>query len=440
MFYRLFLLAAGFFALLTSTLPAESTPESDIKWIIWNDTARPENFQFSPDGNLFYGITSRPYEGVKVIYQYYIYEASTGKLLHSFQDLRQSLGFLTDTTLSFLSFASKYVDGTQVYEYHLHEVGFDGKDIRLPDTIPYSYSTLILRPDFVIYKPAYEGPWHVRDYLTGDTFQFSFDLFPNYPVLLMNDRHRVFHTSFSQDDKITHFVIRNIFTSQTEWDKPVTVDVLIYAHLSNNNRFVVYLNNHVINVYHFETGSLTRQIVSGLLKGYPTPIADMELTLDDNYVIVPIDDGTIRIWDLWTGQEVYSFTEYQGQHTDLVLSPDRRHMLSVTTDGAVIMWKLPAVTTGVAEDAVKDKSSLQCRGSFSAASNAVTFSFDLPQQSRVGIDIYDVQGNRVGSVAEEPMDAGSGRLVWDAGTSAQGCYFYRLRAGGQSATGYVVVR
>ena len=72
--------------------------------------------------------------------------------------------------------------------------------------------------------------------------------------------------------------------------------------------------------------------------------------------------------------------------------------------------------------------------------NAVTkIGFDLPNKEDVRLDIYDVLGNRVNTLIERELPAGSHSLVWDGRDDSgrdmpTGIYFYRLNAGANKST------
>jgi len=65
---------------------------------------------------------------------------------------------------------------------------------------------------------------------------------------------------------------------------------------------------------------------------------------------------------------------------------------------------------------------------------STTISFDLPEESRVRLEIYDITGRKIRTLAEGRYPAGTHRVVWDGTDSrgqavASGVYAYRIRAG-----------
>lgn len=74
----------------------------------------------------------------------------------------------------------------------------------------------------------------------------------------------------------------------------------------------------------------------------------------------------------------------------------------------------------------------------------VLFEFSLEEEGRMELDVYDILGHRKGRVHQGTMSAGRHSIAWACRDGrgrplAAGVYFCRLRAGGRSATGRLVV-
>lgn len=61
-------------------------------------------------------------------------------------------------------------------------------------------------------------------------------------------------------------------------------------------------------------------------------------------------------------------------------------------------------------------------------------SFDLPQASRVELSVYNVLGQKVETLIDGAMDAGTHQIEWNGDGNSSGIYFYRLQADNFSAT------
>ncbi len=67
---------------------------------------------------------------------------------------------------------------------------------------------------------------------------------------------------------------------------------------------------------------------------------------------------------------------------------------------------------------------------------STTIAFNLPAQSRVKLQIFDVRGRLVHTLVNEVRPTGRNTVVWDGHNSrgaavASGVYFYQLQAGQQ---------
>lgn len=70
---------------------------------------------------------------------------------------------------------------------------------------------------------------------------------------------------------------------------------------------------------------------------------------------------------------------------------------------------------------------------------SVTIPLTLAAAARVTAVVYDVTGRGVALLADGPFAAGGHALVWDAGESASGVYFLRVRSGGRTAARKLVL-
>jgi hypothetical protein len=60
--------------------------------------------------------------------------------------------------------------------------------------------------------------------------------------------------------------------------------------------------------------------------------------------------------------------------------------------------------------------------------------YNLPEPTVVKIDIYDIMGRRVETLVNGRQPAGYHQIKWDATEFSSGIYFYRVQAGGLTAT------
>ena len=72
-------------------------------------------------------------------------------------------------------------------------------------------------------------------------------------------------------------------------------------------------------------------------------------------------------------------------------------------------------------------------------SNQTTIRFSLPSAETVSIQVYDVLGQLVATLAEGPLAAGDHAVTLDGSRLASGAYVYRLSHGGELATRSMIV-
>ena len=88
----------------------------------------------------------------------------------------------------------------------------------------------------------------------------------------------------------------------------------------------------------------------------------------------------------------------------------------------------------LAEEAVQDEtpSNFKLNQNFPNPFNPVTqISYELPQQSDVLLEVYDMTGRQIATLVNETVAAGSHQVSFDAGNLSSGVYLYRLTAGNQ---------
>ncbi len=72
-----------------------------------------------------------------------------------------------------------------------------------------------------------------------------------------------------------------------------------------------------------------------------------------------------------------------------------------------------------------------CPNPFNAST---TIKYELPRQSRVTIEIYDILGRKISTLINAELPAGYHQAIWHADNFASGMYFYKLQAGNYSET------
>jgi hypothetical protein len=92
------------------------------------------------------------------------------------------------------------------------------------------------------------------------------------------------------------------------------------------------------------------------------------------------------------------------------------------------------ITSVTGDDAVALPNSISISASPNPFNPTTVFAFDLPRRGRIHLDVYDILGRIVASVADGEFEAGSHTVRWDAGGLASGVYTARLSTGAATTT------
>jgi hypothetical protein len=94
------------------------------------------------------------------------------------------------------------------------------------------------------------------------------------------------------------------------------------------------------------------------------------------------------------------------------------------------------ITHGTVQPVEVQSAPFEVKGNFPNPFNPETvIKFNLPQASAVTLKVYNILGQAVNTLVDEPLSAGSHSVMWDGKNAqgrdvASGVYFYRISAGG----------
>jgi photosystem II stability/assembly factor-like uncharacterized protein len=94
------------------------------------------------------------------------------------------------------------------------------------------------------------------------------------------------------------------------------------------------------------------------------------------------------------------------------------------------LWRRPFTVTGVVPDAGASRLKFAMAGA-QPFGNRTSLRFELARAERISIEIFDVQGRRVGDRFEGQFSKGPHEMPVDANRLGSGVYFARLTAGGE---------
>jgi hypothetical protein len=165
------------------------------------------------------------------------------------------------------------------------------------------------------------------------------------------------------------------------------------------------------------------------------------------FEIIFLDEA---VWPTATGDNdiifQYNLVQFATNMSAGISSPDRSDGIgyvfnNVYAPGAATLINGRAIkfTTGplyyTAADEPSKPSIFALSQNYPNPFNAATaIKFDLPTGGHVTIDIFNVLGQKIETLADGDFEPGPHSVVWNAGDNASGLYFYRLTSGKQVFT------
>jgi WD40 repeat protein len=86
-------------------------------------------------------------------------------------------------------------------------------------------------------------------------------------------------------------------------------------------------------------GRLPAEAIEMTMTGHTDVIKQLDLSPDDTRVLTTSWDGTARLWDLATGEELFAMAGHQGRVWDAAFAPDGGWIVTAGADGALIVWE-----------------------------------------------------------------------------------------------------
>ena len=145
-----------------------------------------------------------------------------------------------------------------------------------------------------------------------------------------------------------------------------------------------------------------------------------------NYAYLASGDAGLRILDISDPANPVDAGGYDtpGRAVDVFISGDYTYV----ADSSSLMI-LRFTPTGIGD-------SDNLPGDFTLSQNypnpfnaQTTIQYSLPKAGGVSIDIFDILGRKIETLAEGIMPAGNHQAIWNASAQSSGIYFYRIKAG-----------
>ncbi len=196
--------------------------------------------------------------------------------------------------------------------------------------------------------------------------------------------------------------------------------------LASNNDFVMALDyidqfgNVSIYAANLETGDIGLVAENGQALGRP------DFSPDDRAMIYQYTDG-----------QNYGVFWRQLENDGITGTGDEMQFLTGATNP---IWMTIGIRTDVQEEETTLPTTLHLAQNYPNPFNpSTTIEFDLPVQGHVQLDVFNMLGQKVATLANGQFEAGSHNIMFDAAALPSGIYMYKLNVGQESRMRKMVV-
>jgi hypothetical protein len=169
----------------------------------------------------------------------------------------------------------------------------------------------------------------------------------------------------------------------------------------------------------------------------PVDLRGLQLTLEGDEIPAPVSLLDSKL-ELISGSYTIGLLDLQGEAS---IKAGTRNIIELPGEYSIteaivsdMNHRDIAASIGVGTD-VNLPSEFALHQNYPNPFNPMTeISFSLPNASDVKLEIYNTMGQRVATLVDDRLPAGTHSVTWDASSKASGIYFYRLMAGDFAAT------
>jgi photosystem II stability/assembly factor-like uncharacterized protein len=214
---------------------------------------------------------------------------------------------------------------------------------------------------------------------------------------------------------------------------------------NGDNVMVTFSNYNVYSIFYSSDGGTTWSKVAGNLEvNKSTGAGDGPSVRWAS--IIPTNNGTVYL--AATSAGLYATTQLNDTNTVWVLQSANSIGKAVVdmidyraTDGLTVvathssgMYSTHITTVNNIKQVPPPQQSFSLTNYPNPFTNQTTIRFDIKNTANVSIKMYDQMGRLVRTVAEEQMESGEKRIIFDASNLAPGMYYCNLRAGAFAET------
>ncbi|HET6402283.1 MAG TPA: T9SS type A sorting domain-containing protein [Candidatus Kapabacteria bacterium] len=251
----------------------------------------------------------------------------------------------------------------------------------------------------------------------GNAFAFS----PDGSVLLIGDS--------------THLATLSTSTMNvTDLSDPNHSAILGASFAPNGTEIAVIQDDHSVEVLNYPSCTEIYR-----LQGHTATVTGAMFSRDGRYLITSSDDSTMKVWDLTTGQPIYTYS-YPAPLYTAGFSHDSKYVAASDGGTSVIVWDAPGNLK--VEEQPLAPATILSQNMPNPVSSSTAFSYTAPYSEDVTIGLYDVMGREVRVLAEGRVDAGTHFVTLGAemiATLPPGVYYYRIEAASGVATRRMVI-
>jgi len=100
-----------------------------------------------------------------------------------------------------------------------------------------------------------------------------------------------------------------------------------------------------------------------------SPVTSLYIPRRGGFFVTGFEDGSIKVWNLLKGEDIYCGTGHGANVTSLAMSSDNSYILSSSSDGSILYWECPvAVSARVRKSSGAEDSARTSRSGHSSTS------------------------------------------------------------------------